>query len=82
VGATEETTIEALARRVAKLAGSASEIVVIPYDEAYEPGFEDMARRVPKVAKIGELLDWSARRSLDEIIEDVIEHHRASGEAS
>jgi UDP-glucose 4-epimerase len=48
VGATQEITIRKLAERVIELTGSASEIVAVPYDEAYGPGFEDMRRRVPR----------------------------------
>jgi UDP-glucose 4-epimerase len=47
-------------------------IVFVPYDEAYEEGFEDMARRVPKTSKIREYVGWEPTRGLDEILEDVV----------
>jgi UDP-glucose 4-epimerase len=81
IGGTEEISIEDLAERVRQLAESESEIVKVPYDEAYEPGFEDMARRVPDTSKIRELLGWSPACSLEQTIADVIEHHREAGEA-
>jgi UDP-glucose 4-epimerase len=77
IGGAEEISMHSLAERVKALAGSDSEIVTIPYEEAYEPGFQDMLRRVPKVDKIRDRLGWDATISLDEILRDVIEHHRA-----
>ena len=77
VGSTEEVSIRALAQRVKALTGSDSEIVFVPYDEAYEAGFEDMQRRVPDVSKISGLLGWRAERSLDEILRDVIAYERS-----
>ena len=50
---------------------------LIPYEEAYETGFEDMRRRIPDISKIGDLLDWRATRTLDQILQDVIESQRA-----
>lgn len=79
VGGTEEITISALADRVIALAGSTSEKVFIPYDEAYEPGFEDMQRRAPSIEKINGLTGWAPNRSLDDVIRDVIEHQRSTG---
>lgn len=80
VGSTEEVTIEALARRVLALTGSGSEIIYVPYDEAYEAGFEDMRRRVPDIAKVERCLGWRPRATLDDILRDVIAHEaRASG---
>ena len=77
IGSTEETSIMELAERIRARTGSSSEIVLVPYDEAYEEGFEDMQRRVPDLAKIGERIGWRPTRSLDDIIEDVIEDQRA-----
>jgi UDP-glucose 4-epimerase len=77
IGSEEEVTVMQLAERVRELAGSRSEIVTIPYDEAYEAGFEDMQRRVPSIAKIGEAIGWQPTRSLDEILSDVIASERA-----
>ena len=76
VGSNEEVTIMELARRVKELAGSKSEIVTVPYDEAYESGFEDMQRRVPSIRKIWELIRWAPRRNLDVILKDVIDSVR------
>jgi UDP-glucose 4-epimerase len=68
----EEITIMDLARRVQARAGSKSEIVLVPYDTAYEEGFEDMQRRVPDLAKIRSLIGYEPRVQLDEILERVI----------
>ncbi|MEJ7891589.1 MAG: GDP-mannose 4,6-dehydratase [Solirubrobacteraceae bacterium] len=78
VGATEETTIHDLAHRVIDRAGSGSEVVLVPYDQAYEEGFEDMARRIPDLTKISAALGWEPTRSLEAIIDDVVEHQRAA----
>jgi UDP-glucose 4-epimerase len=79
VGATEETSINALAERVRSMVGSGSEIVRVPYEEAYAPGFEDMRRRVPDVRLIRELIEWEPERGLEEILQGVIEYERRSG---
>jgi UDP-glucose 4-epimerase len=71
VGNTEEITIEALAQRVKERTGSSSPIEYVPYDKAYEPGFEDMMRRVPCVEKLQALTGFRPRISLDEIIDRV-----------
>ena len=63
IGSQEEISILGLADRVRELTESASEIHLIPYEEAYEAGFEDMPRRFPDMAKIGGALGWSATRS-------------------
>ena len=76
VGNTEEVSIGALAQRVKALSGSASPIQFIPYDEAYEAGFEDMPRRVPDISKVHDLVGYLPRMSLDDIIRTVIEHVR------
>jgi len=77
VGSTEEVTIEALARRVIALSDSPSEIVYVPYAQAYETGFEDMRRRVPSIDKINRLIGWAPRASLDDILQDVIAYERS-----
>ncbi len=79
IGSAEETTIAALAERVRGACDSSSEIVFVPYDEAYEEGFEDMQRRVPNTSKIEALLGWRPTRDLDAILADVITHHREQG---
>ena len=76
VGNTEEISIRDLAERVKALTKSASPIVTIPYDQAYESGFEDMPRRVPDLAKIRALIGYEPRVSLDEILRLVIEYQR------
>ena len=76
IGNAEEISIRALAERVRNLAGSASSIVTVPYDEAYEEGFEDMPRRVPDISRIQALVGFTPRVPLDEIIRRVIAFHR------
>jgi UDP-glucose 4-epimerase len=76
VGSDEEMTIEALARLVKDLTHSPAEICYVPYDKAYEEGFEDMSRRVPDLSKIRSLLGFYPTRSLRDIVQDVIEHFR------
>jgi UDP-glucose 4-epimerase len=68
----EEVTIRALAQRVKERTRSASEVVTIPYDEAYESGFEDMPRRVPDLGKIRALVGYEPKVHLDEILDRVI----------
>ena len=75
----EEVTIRELAERVKALTGSPSEIVHVPYSEAYEEGFEDMPRRVPDITKVGALVGFHPRVSLDEILESVIAFFRGDG---
>ncbi|MFH1085265.1 MAG: GDP-mannose 4,6-dehydratase [Chloroflexota bacterium] len=72
IGGTEEVTIERLARRTIALAESTSQVVYVPYDQAYERGFEDMRRRVPDIAKITSLLGWRPAVGLDEILTRVL----------
>lgn len=76
VGATEEVTICDLAERVKALTASDSEIVFIPYDEAYAPGFEDMRRRVPSIEKLHALTGYSPCHSLDDILKSVIAYEK------
>ena len=75
IGSSEEITINALAERVRGLAGSQSEIVHIPYGEAYEEGFEDMPRRVPDTTKIHKLIGFRADTTLDTILKEVIAYY-------
>ncbi|MFP5379043.1 MAG: nucleoside-diphosphate sugar epimerase, partial [Vicinamibacteria bacterium] len=72
VGNTGEVTIRGLAEKVKAATGSASEIVTIPYDKAYEAGFEDMPRRVPDLEKIRRLIGYEPKVALDEIIARVV----------
>jgi UDP-glucose 4-epimerase len=80
IGTQAEITISGLAEKVREIVGSESEITYVPYDVAYEPGFEDMHRRVPDISKIRDVLGWEPRRTLDEIVTDV-KHHQL-GETS
>lgn len=71
VGSQDEVSILDLAERIRALTGSISETVLVPYDEAYEAGFEDMQRRRPDISRIRNLLEWSPALGLDHIIADV-----------
>lgn len=74
VGSQEEVTIKELADKVIKLSKSKSKINFIPYDKAYEEGFEDMQRRVPDITKIKKLIGFSPTFSLPEIIKDIVNY--------
>jgi UDP-glucose 4-epimerase len=73
----EEVTILDLARRVKERTGSKSEIVLVPYDKAYEEGFEDMPRRRPDTGKLRALIGYEPRVHLDEILDHVVEYFRS-----
>ncbi len=77
IGSEDEVAIIELANRVREATASSSEIELVPYDEAYEAGFEDMLRRIPDTTRIRERIGWEATISLDQILADVIEEHRA-----
>jgi UDP-glucose 4-epimerase len=76
IGSSEEISIVHLAEKVKELTQSTSEIVFVPYDEAYEEGFEDMPRRVPDTSKINRLVGFKPEMMLDGILETVINFHR------
>jgi UDP-glucose 4-epimerase len=76
IGNTEEISIEDLAGMVKKLAESGSSIVYVPYEQAYEPGFEDMMRRLPSVEKLHSLTGFRPQTPLPEIIHRVIAYFR------
>ena len=78
VGSNEEISINGLAERVKAACDSESEIVTIPYDEAYEDGFEDMLRRIPDTSKLERAIGWKRTHDLDEILADVIAHQQGS----
>ena len=78
IGSEAEITILELAERVKARTGSDSPIEIIPYDEAYGEGFEDMERRQPDTARIRDLIGWRAEHDLDEIIDATAEHIRGS----
>jgi len=68
IGSEHEISIKELAERIKKTANSSSEIIFIPYSEAYAPGFEDMQRRVPNITRIRDLIGWQPTLSLDETL--------------
>jgi UDP-glucose 4-epimerase len=74
IGSTEEISIKGLAERVITRTKSASVIQYIPYDQAYEKGFEDFVRRVPNIAKIIGTIEWKPTTLLDETIDQIIEY--------
>ncbi len=85
VGSTEEVSILDLAHRVLKTVERSSaddeRIVLVPYEQAYEAGFEDMQRRVPDVSKIHRCVGWEPVRNLNDILQDVVAwaDHQRSG---
>ena len=76
IGNTDEISIRGLADRVKAQTGSESPIQYVPYDEAYEAGFEDMPRRVPDISKLRSLIGYQPKVGLDDIIRRVIDHIR------
>jgi UDP-glucose 4-epimerase len=82
VGSTSEINILDLARRVKHKTGSRSEIVLVPYEEATAPGFEDMRRRVPDISKIGRALSWEPAVSLDDTLDEIIAYIGSSSQMS
>ena len=78
IGNTGEVSIRQLAERVKSLTGSDSLIQYVPYDQAYEAGFEDMPRRVPDISKIKALIGFQPKLDLDDIIKSVIEYTRGN----
>ncbi|MBK8027615.1 MAG: GDP-mannose 4,6-dehydratase [Chloroflexi bacterium] len=76
IGSTEEISILGLAERVRDRVGSGSAIELIPYDQAYEVGFEDFRRRVPSLDKIKQVIGWQPTTPLDMTIDQIIAYHR------
>ena len=76
IGNNVEISIGDLAKQVREMCNSKSEIVYIPYDKAYEHGFEDMPRRVPDIGKVKKAIGWEPSIALTQILDDVIQHHR------
>src|SRR5262249_41770752 len=74
IGSNEEGSIRTLAERVQALTGSASDIVCMPYEQAYGEGFEDMPRRVPDISKAAALIGYRPTKTLDQILRRVITH--------
>jgi UDP-glucose 4-epimerase len=77
IGNGQEITIRELAEKVKAMTGSTSEIVFIPYDQAYEAGFEDMPRRVPDITRIRALVGYEPTVGLDQILQQVIDYFRS-----
>jgi len=75
IGSNSEISILELAQRVKQITHSDSDVVFVPYDEAYEEGFEDMPRRVPDITKVSELVGFKPAMSLDGILESVVDYH-------
>ena len=80
IGSREEITIEDLAHRVIGYTKSVSQIVHIPYSEAYEEGFEDMPRRVPDISKAETMIGFRPSRNLEEILHHTVEFERRRAE--
>ena len=76
IGNTQEVTILQLAERVRDLSGSKSPIRFVPYDQAYESGFEDMPRRVPDLSRVEGLIGYAPKHQLDAILTQVIDYFR------
>lgn len=81
IGSQSEVSINALAERIIDLTNSSSELIHIPYDEAYEAGFEDMQRRRPDTTRVKKLTGWQPSLGLDDIILDVAEELRIRSES-
>jgi UDP-glucose 4-epimerase len=76
IGSDQEITIRALAEQVKAILGSKSDIVLVPYDDAYEEGFEDMRRRAPDISKARALIGFEPKADLATIIRDVAAYYR------
>jgi UDP-glucose 4-epimerase len=76
IGSNREVSMQQLASLVVAMTGSSSPIISIPYQEAYPPGFEDMLRRVPDLSRIAATIDFRPTRSLEQILEDVINDYK------
>lgn len=77
VGSPESISILGLAQRVIERVGSSSGIRLVPYEDAYDDGFEELGRRTPDITAVHELVGWSPRITLNEAIDDVIAFQRA-----
>lgn len=77
VGNTHEISIEGLAQLVKERTNSKSPITYIPYDQAYEPGFEDMPRRVPALGKLQKLTGFLPAIPLNDVVDGVINYFQS-----
>jgi UDP-glucose 4-epimerase len=75
IGNNQQISILELAKKIIEITGSRSEIVKVPYSEAYPEGFEDLQRRVPDISKIKSVLGWTLQIGLDQIIKDIAAFH-------
>ncbi|MFC1509931.1 GDP-mannose 4,6-dehydratase, partial [Candidatus Omnitrophota bacterium] len=78
IGSQDEITIEELAKKIIKSTNSSSKIVYIPYNKAYEEGFEDMQRRVPDTTKAKDAIGFNSTANLEQIIQDVVKYYKKS----
>jgi UDP-glucose 4-epimerase len=76
LGSTREISIADLAHLIIDITASESKLVYIPYDQAYESGFEDMSRRVPDISKVQALIGWQAETPLEDSIRAIAEQPR------
>jgi UDP-glucose 4-epimerase len=76
IGSSEEISIGALAQLIIERSGSRAPIELVPYEQAYGAGFEDMDRRVPDTRKLNELTGWAPRYTLDDILRQTIDEAR------
>jgi len=76
IGSTEEISIFDLAKRVIERTGSSSEIEIVPYDKAYETGFEDTLRRLPDTTKISKFIGWKPKKTLDDTLDEIVEYFK------
>ena len=79
IGANDEITIIDLARKVKSMCDSQSSIILVPYEQATEQGFEDMRRRIPDTSRINELIGWNPTITLDDTITDIIQQSKEEG---
>jgi UDP-glucose 4-epimerase len=76
IGGTTEISIVELAARVIERTGSSSTIRLVPYEQAYQDGFEELGRRKPDTTRIRELTGWTPHRTIDDAIDDIVAHER------
>lgn len=78
VGSTTPVSVIELAGMVIERTGSSSHVKLVPYDEAYGPGFEELGRRVPDIAALEALTGWTPSRTIEEMIDDVIVYEQSA----
>ena len=79
IGAKDEISILDLARKVKDMCNSQSKIILVPYEQATEEGFEDMRRRIPDISRINDLIGWNPSIALDDTIVDIIKQFKEDG---